>query len=147
MQGGELAAAARGLVGTRFILHGREPAHGLDCVGLVETALARCGHRVRLPNRYTLRGNNAARIEAAAAALPMLVEASHAQGAARPGDILALCPRPDLLHLAIASEPGQRLPAQIVHAHAGLGRVVEGPPPPAWQLIACWRLASRSARS
>ncbi len=37
------AEAAESLVGIRFRLFGRDPAYGLDCVGLVAAALARSG--------------------------------------------------------------------------------------------------------
>ncbi len=35
----DLAAAALNLIGTPFRLHGRDPATGLDCVGLVAEAM------------------------------------------------------------------------------------------------------------
>ena len=50
-----LAAAAASLIGTRFRLHGRDPATGLDCVGLVGEALRRCGREAVLPRGYRLR--------------------------------------------------------------------------------------------
>ena len=42
---GALAEAALGLLGVPFRLHGRDPATGLDCVGLVAEALRRAGRR------------------------------------------------------------------------------------------------------
>ena len=38
-----LAIAAGELVGSPFRLQGRDPAHGLDCIGLVLVSLARIG--------------------------------------------------------------------------------------------------------
>ncbi len=47
--------AARELVGTRFRLHGRNPATGLDCVGLVAAALNATGvRRDAVPTGYGL---------------------------------------------------------------------------------------------
>ena len=55
MTGAKLARAAMALVGCRFRLHGRDPASGLDCVGVLHAALASCGRSVSLPDTYTLR--------------------------------------------------------------------------------------------
>ena len=38
-----IIAAARAAIGARFRLHGRDPATGLDCVGLVACAAPRAG--------------------------------------------------------------------------------------------------------
>ena len=135
-----MAQAARALVGTRFVLHGRDPACGLDCIGLVEVTLGRCGHAVRLPNRYTLRGDHAGLIGEAAGALTTLIEMTDRQGSIAPGDILALRPGPALLHFAIASGRGC-----AIHAHAGLRRIVESRLPPEWPCIARWRVAQPGA--
>ena len=51
-----------------------------------------------------------------------------------PGDILVIAPAPGRRHLAVV------VPGGVVHAHAGLGRVVEGPLDPAWVVIGAWRL-------
>jgi hypothetical protein len=50
------------------------------------------------------------------------------------GDLLVIAPAPRRRHLAVVT------PAGIVHAHAGLARVVEGPIDPAWSIIGAWRL-------
>ena len=63
-----LARAARALVGARFRLHGRDPATGLDCVGLVAAALAAMGRRVPAPAGYALRNRDIAGALAFAAA-------------------------------------------------------------------------------
>jgi hypothetical protein len=54
---------------------------------------------------------------------------------AAPGDILAIAPGPGQRHFGIAT------PLGLIHAHAGLERVVEGPLDPNWSIIAVWRLA------
>ena len=47
--GAAIAAAARALVGVPFRLQGRDPALGLDCVGLVGAALpSRSAKRVKV---------------------------------------------------------------------------------------------------
>ena len=55
MTGEDLARAALGLKGAPFRLHGRDPATGLDCIGLFAVAMARAGRPVALPNGYALR--------------------------------------------------------------------------------------------
>jgi hypothetical protein len=51
----DLAAAALNLIGTPFRLHGRDPARGLDCVGLVAEAMRRAGFHPVPPGGYGLR--------------------------------------------------------------------------------------------
>lgn len=127
------AAAAEGLVGTRFRLHGRDPRFGLDCVGLVAAALERCGGPARAPTGYALRQSDIA------AHLPFAPIAGFlpASGPARRGDLLLLRPGPAQYHLAIARDA-----VGIVHAHAGLRRVVVQPLAPAQSIARLWRLPS-----
>jgi murein DD-endopeptidase / murein LD-carboxypeptidase len=124
-----IVAAVRGCVGTRFRLQGRVPGLGLDCVGVVMIAAAAAGVGGFAPATYALGGDHEAEIEAALAAAgcqPVLV--------AMCGDILVIEPGPRRRHLAVVT------PAGIVHAHAGLGRVVEGPLSPDWSIVGAWRL-------
>ena len=53
--GPDFARAAQALVGCPFRLHGRDPATGLDCIGLLESAMIACGLSASLPVGYTLR--------------------------------------------------------------------------------------------
>lgn len=121
----EIATRAAALIGTRFRLHGRDPATGLDCVGLVA-----CAAGAAAPTGYALRGGDPARV----------AQALHAAGFApaaagtRPGDVLLMRPGPGQLHLGIRSRHG------LIHADAGLGRVVERPGEPDWEIIGTWRL-------
>lgn len=132
MTGSDLAAAALTLVGVPFRLHGRDPLAGLDCIGVLEAALGRCGASIRLPNGYTLRSRTLPNLTGVVAGIGM----ASASGDICTGDVLMLRPSPCQHHLAIAT--GDR---RIVHAHAGLRRVVEALRPGAWPLVAHWRFA------
>lgn len=126
MTGFEAARAAEALVGTRFRLHGRDPASGLDCVGLVASVLGAAA-----PACYRMRNRD---IAAALAFAPAagLIEAS---GAMEPGDVLLVRCGATQHHLLIADTSGG-----FVHAHAGLRRVVTTPAPLPWPVERHWRL-------
>lgn len=126
---GRIAAEALALVGAPFRLHGRSPETGLDCVGLVALAVARAGVRVDALPGYALRGMAAA---SAARGLERAGFAIVAQAGV--GDVLLAESGPMQLHLMIVAEAG------IVHAHAGLRRVVLMPAPSPWPLLGQWRL-------
>jgi hypothetical protein len=127
-----LAAAALALVGCPFRLHGREPATGLDCVGLVAAALAAIGVRPVAPGGYTLRNLDIAQW------LPMAERSGlvPSGGPVITGDVMLIALPPCQHHLAIALGP-----QSVVHAHAGLRRVVRQPVDPAWQIAARWHLS------
>lgn len=117
------AEAARAAIGARFRLHGRDPASGLDCVGLAALAFG-----ADVPGGYGMRSGDVTRVRATIAGLG-LIEASEA----RAGDLLLLAAGPGQLHLAIDSGSG------IIHADAMLRRVVERPGAPPWPVIGRWR--------
>lgn len=125
--GERVAAAACALVGSSFRLQGREPATGLDCVGVVALALKAGGHAGPIPAGYDLRCGEAARFRSSWAGLKV------ADGE-RPGDVLLCLAGPRQLHLAVRTVAG------FVHADAGLRRVVERPGPLPWPLLMAWRL-------
>lgn len=136
--GEALAAAARDLVGTKFRLHGREPATGVDCVGLVHAALIGAGGNPVPPRGYALRN------VAIDQWLP-LVERSGLIPASEPirsGDVLLVALGFAQHHLVIACGAGS-----FIHAHAGLRQVVCQPRDPAWQVRAAWRLSSPLSES
>lgn len=118
MSGAALAAAAEALVGTRFRLHGRDPATGLDCIGLLSAALAATGRGAPLPNGYPLR----ARSLEALLPDPTACGFARVTGAIVPGDVAMLYVGPAQFHLVIGARDGG-----YVHAHAGLRRVVHSP--------------------
>lgn len=131
MTGSQLAIAAETLVGAPFRLHGRDPATGLDCVGVLAAALYSIGRPARLPNGYTLR-NRALADTSPVAELCGLCSAS---GEIEAGDVLICRVGPCQFHIAIAASDGG-----FVHAHAGLRRVVVTPAPVPWPVIQHWRL-------
>lgn len=126
-RGERVAAAARAMVGASFRLHGRDPATGLDCVGVVALALRSAGHEGPVPDGYRLRSGDVRRFaECWAGLVP-------AAGAAA-GDVLLCRAAPGQVHLAIRTVAG------IVHADAGLRRVVERPGEAPWPVLQAWRL-------
>lgn len=119
-----VVAAARRAVGSRFRLHGRTPAEGLDCVGLAAWA-----HGVAaVPSGYALRSG-----DVAATMLLIAGAGLRRVAAAAPGDLVLARAGPGQLHLAIWTGEG------VVHADAMLRRVVERPGPPPWPVIGYWR--------
>lgn len=117
--------AARALLGVPFRLHGRAPELGLDCVGLVAVAY---GLSENVPTGYSLRSRDLAHWE----------RIIRAQGFARRragwrrGDLLLLCPGAAQIHLGVWTGAG------LIHADAGLGRIVETPDIPRWPVLSAW---------
>lgn len=130
MSGARALAAARASIGARYRLHGRDPATGLDCVGLAALAMRAEGFAGAVPSGYALRRGDAGRVAAVIAAAG-LVPAERA----RAGDLLLLRAGPGMLHLAIDSGNG------IIHADAMLRRVAERPGPLPWPIAGRWRVA------
>jgi hypothetical protein len=130
-----LAEAARGLVGGPFRLHGRDPATGLDCVGLVSAALVAAGASPITPSGYGLRNIDIAQW------LPLADRSglAPASGPVCAGEVLLIALPHCQHHLVIAADAHR-----VVHAHAGLRRVVVQPRDPCWQIIAKWRRAPQT---
>lgn len=116
---------ARALLGVPFRLHGRDPDHGLDCVGLM---LAVYSDLADIPPGYGLRGGDAARFAALLGARGLVQR----KGAPDVGDILLLKAAAAQFHLGLWSGTG------LIHADAMLRRVVETPGLPRWPLIGAW---------
>lgn len=119
-----MAARARWLVGVRFRAQGRDPAFGLDCVGVVAAALGR-----EVGADHAMRSGDVARVVREAARLGLV----RAEGE-RAGDVLLFESGPGQLHLGVRSEGG------VIHADAGARRVVERPGEPPWPVLAVWRV-------
>ncbi len=119
-----VVARARECVGVRFKAQGRG-RDGLDCIGLVAVALG----LTRVRADYALRGGSA---EALAAAL-RAAGLSAATGPAA-GDVLVMRAGPGQLHLGIWTGDA------LIHADAGLRRVVERPGEAPWPVVGVWRI-------
>ncbi len=125
-------AAALALVGVRFRLHGRDPAHGLDCVGLVAASYAAAGHCVdAVPDDYRLRDVSLPQIDGWLCAAGLRAVASHALG-----DVVVSDMGRGQMHLMIAGA------CASVHAHAGLRRVVLMPGA-VGLVVGRWRVSRR----
>jgi len=114
--------AARALIGVPFRLHGRDPATGLDCVGVVACVLG------VVPTGYRMRQASVAPIIAGleAAGLVRVAEPE-------PGDVVLVQAGPAQFHLGVMTSGG------FVHACALLRRVVETPGFPAWPVVGVFR--------
>lgn len=128
MSGGQVALArARAVIGVRFRLHGRDPASGLDCVGLAGHALGIDA----LPSGYPLRMRGPEQALIVIRGLPL------GQGEGGAGDLLLLLNGgAGQLHFAIANGVGSACGA--VHADLAMRRVVERPGPLPWPIIGRW---------
>ncbi len=120
-------ARGRALLGVRFRPQGRSATHGLDCVGFVAAAFDLPPSEV--PAGYRLRGGDAQRIEHE---LRRLGFARVAHGP-WPGDLAIVEAGPRQLHFALRTGTG------VLHADAGLGRVVERPGDVPWPVLSAWR--------
>ena len=127
-RGKAVAARARALVGVYFRPQGRTRETGLDCVGLVAAALKL--DEVRAD--YRLRGGSAEELGQALgqAGLRRVKDAWE-------GDVLVMRAGAEQLHMGVVTEAG------FVHAHAGIGHVVETPGTPEWPVIEIWRMRGR----
>lgn len=131
-QGARLARAAEALLGCPFRLHGRDPASGLDCVGLVAAAMTDSGLTPLAPTGYGLRNLTIGQWLVFAQRSGL----TRASGPVWPGDILLLRLGPCQHHLMVAIDAGT-----VIHAHAGLRRAVRQPLECGWQITARWRIA------
>ena len=134
--GERVAVTARAMLGVRFRPQGRDPAYGVDCIGLAARAIGSVMPLPPLPRDYPLRGGSADRIVETVDALGL----DHATGAARSGDLLLCEAGPMQFHLAIIVAEG------LIHADAGIGRVVLRPGPSPWPVLARWRVPAGGSR-
>lgn len=121
--------AARAGLGTRFRPQGRLIGVGLDCVGVALLAAAGAGLQLGPVPSYALGGDH--EVLLAATLRQFGLRRVHRP---RPADLVEYALARGHRHLALITERG------ILHAHAGLGRVVEGPVPDDWPVVACWAL-------
>lgn len=131
MTGDAIADAAVAMIGTRFRLHGRHRERGVDCLGLVGCVLREAGLKPSLPRSYSLRQRDGVSEFYRFAEASGLTEVS---GPPHAGDIVLYAVQSAQHHLAIYLSSDV-----IVHAHAGLRRVVAGPADPSWRTLKVWR--------
>lgn len=119
-----MAIDARAFVGAPFRLHGRDPATGLDCVGVAALVFG----VANVPRGYSVRTADGAGAAA-------LIDAAGLKRVRRDpvaGDLVLITSGPAQCHLAVMTDAG------FVHADAGIGRVVETPGRLPWPVIAIW---------
>lgn len=132
-------AAARGMLGVRFRPQGRDVVRGLDCVGLIWAAYAAAKVPLRAPVGYPLRGWRGLRIEAALEQSGLVRVCDIGQRGRRIGDVLLCALGAGQFHLGLGGA------SSVIHAHAGLGRVVESPWDAAWAEADVWRVLDGAA--
>ena len=139
LTGQALARAALTLEGIAWRLHGRDPAHGLDCIGLLSAAMTRAGQPIALPGGYPLR------LTALDGWLPDPLALGFVEAATPvcPGDVVLIRPGPAQFHLAIALADDGR---EWIHAHAGLRRVIRSSALPG-PMVGHWRLAGDTLKT
>jgi cell wall-associated NlpC family hydrolase len=130
--GAALARAAEALIGTPFRCHGRDPASGLDCIGLVFASLAAIGRMPVAPAGYAMRNQSIDHWLGCAPASGLAA----VKGQIARGDVLLMQPSAVQHHLMIAASADS-----VIHAHAGLRRVVCQPLANQPAITAHWRLA------
>jgi hypothetical protein len=125
------AQAAETLLGCPFRLHGRDPLSGLDCVGVVMASLQLIGSNPADAVGYGFRNRDYRPY------LKLIGTAGFSPhcGPLKTGDLLATVPGPAQLHLLTCATDGG-----LIHAHAGLGRVVKSPFPITDPLVGQWHL-------
>lgn len=128
MPGNAALARARSLLGVPFRLHGRTPGTGVDCIGLVALA---CDRVTEAPTGYTLRTTQEVRWIAMLDGMGVRIDQPE------PAALFLLRPGPAQLHLGLWTG------TSLIHADAGVRRVVETPGPPRWPVIGIWRLNNK----
>ncbi|MEP3052310.1 MAG: NlpC/P60 family protein [Erythrobacter sp.] len=120
------------MIGLPFRLHGRDPMQGVDCVGLLYSSLREIGRNPVLPNGYQLRNSSVSHWLSCAE----MSGFNRATDAFKPGDVVLVKPAPGQHHLMIAGCSND-----VIHAHAGLRRVVSQTMTSDQEFLFQWRLA------
>lgn len=121
---------ARSLVGVKFRPQGRDPATGLDCVGVLLWTFGIAPELVR--RNYRIRGAHRSEIEETIRRWFAPVD----RGQLRPGEVALFTIGASQSHLAITCG------GTLIHADARLRKVVEAPMRAAWALTAAFRSRS-----
>lgn len=127
-----LSKAALALAGCPFRLHGRDPATGLDCIGVVFASLVAIGRSPVAPRGYGLRNLT----------IDHWIDFAERSGLEpAPGpvgadEVLLMALGYGQHHLMITAGSND-----VIHAHAGLRRVVCHRRDPTSAISAKWRIA------
>jgi cell wall-associated NlpC family hydrolase len=117
--GPRLDIAARKYLGVPFLHQGRDPAVGIDCVGLLVNAAKDCGLHDLAAHDFTAYARNPARGELerrVAAALTRVFDAA-------PGDVVTLAFFGQTRHVGIIGHHGNRL--TLIHTYNSPAKVIE----------------------
>jgi cell wall-associated NlpC family hydrolase len=121
---------AESQLGVPFRLHGRAPGRGLDCIGFAAYSLFGAPGLSEIPVTYRIRGHYEAWLTTELQNFGLIRQSlEEKQGF---GDLIVFRPCARQVHLGIVARGG------IVHAHAGLRKIVVTPNPP-WSVISHWR--------
>ncbi|MCE3608080.1 NlpC/P60 family protein [Massilia sp. P8910] len=121
----QLVAAARTMLGVRFMHQGRHPELGLDCAGLAVCSARACGYEVIDNPEYKRAPDSSFFLEFLRANCDQVQP-----GDERPGDFFIFAtPNRGPQHLAIMTESE---PPAMIHAHGPQGKVVEHNIDAAW---------------
>lgn len=123
----DYAERARALAGTRFRPQGRGE-EGLDCIGVILSTFGIDHELVRRDYKLKAEHNLAALRSALQQHFRRVPRTQ-----LRSGDVMLLLAGKQQPHLAVCTGYG------FVHAHAGVGRVVETPGDPEWPLLGVFR--------
>ena len=127
----QIAERAESQLGVSFRLHGRAPGRSLDCVGLAAYSLFGLSGLGRVAVNYRLRGYYEDWLAAELQNLGLKPQLSNQPWAL--GDLIVFKPSASQVHLGISTKGG------VVHAHAGLRKIVMTPDPQ-MRVIGHWRL-------
>jgi len=127
----EIETRAISQIGVPFRLHGRRPGTALDCIGLAAYALFGEKNNRSIPVGYRFRGDHVGWLESELQHfdLRLLTDGQRREA----GDLLVFHVAARQLHLGILTSRG------LVHAHAGLKRIVLAPSSSPWPVIGHWR--------
>lgn len=124
--GEDAVRRARALLGVRFRPQGRDPAYGVDCIGVVAVAFGLAGVR----RDYEVQWGDEAAVDAGFAASGFVRVAAADAGT---GDVMVVRVGAGQLHVVVLTGEG------FVHADVGLRRVVEVPGSVGWPVVSAWR--------
>ena len=133
---GVIVDAVRQCIGTRFRAQGRLKGVGLDCIGVALIAGQAAGIVAPKLPAYRLGDSEADLLDNFMRSLGLQAQTSGA-----PGDLWVFAPGHQRRHLAIQATLAvpQVSPISFVHAHGGIGVVVEAPVAVEFLPMGIWR--------